>query len=223
MQNNRCWLQLSAGKGPLECSFLAAKVLKIIEKELIQNNINFKVLDIQEDEKAHCYKSVLLSLEGQKGEEWLLKDFLSRWAGTVKWQCQSPFRPKHKRKNWFMGIEAFTEPDKLSWNEQDIKVELYRSSGPGGQHVNKTETAVRVTHIPTGFRAIAQEERSQRMNLALAKLRLMQELSDYNIKIEREQNQQKWQKHQDLERGNPKITFVGLNFSEQLEQNSSKK
>lgn len=89
-----------------------------------------------------------------------------------------------------------------------------RASGPGGQHVNKTASAVRVTHVKTNISAIAQEERSQYQNRRLALARLAQALEDEEKKKGQEKQQQLWDLHQSLERGNPVRIFEGLEFVE---------
>jgi peptide chain release factor len=80
--------------------------------------------------------------------------------------------------------------------------ETMRASGPGGQHVNRTESAVRVTHLPTGVQASASEERSQHRNRKLALARLAAKLEEQTERSHGELRQQRWRAHQDLERGN---------------------
>jgi peptide chain release factor len=136
-----------------------------------------------------------------------LESFANSWRGTVQWIARSPFRPEHKRKNWFVGIEILDPVDETSFSPKDVRWETMRASGPGGQHVNRTESAVRVTHLPTGVQCTAMEERSQHRNRKLALSRLTQKLNDINSKRRDEAREERWRAHQELERGNPVRVF----------------
>lgn len=87
-------------------------------------------------------------------------------VGTILWVCQSPLRPQHRRKNWYLDVTLFAEPARDFSSE--VRLETMRSSGPGGQHANKTETAVRATHIATGLSVKIGGSRSQSANKAAA-------------------------------------------------------
>jgi len=147
--------------------------------------------------------SALISISG--GSE--LEAFAASWIGTVQWTARSPFRPEHKRKNWFVGVDVIEPVDETSFSPQDVHWQTMRASGPGGQHVNKTESAVRVIHVPTGTEATAMEERSQYRNRKLALARLMQKLNRLDAKRFGEARHVRWRAHQDLQRGNPVRVF----------------
>jgi peptide chain release factor len=93
--------------------------------------------------------------------------------------------------------------EETRFDAKDVKWETMRASGPGGQHVNRTESAVRVTHLPTGIQASAAEERSQHRNRKLALARLAQKLAEVDAKQHGEAREKRWRAHQELERGNP--------------------
>ena len=103
-------------------------------------------------------------------------------------------------------------PETPAWTLDELRIDTMRSSGPGGQHVNKTSSAVRITHLPTGISVVAQEERSQHRNRALAMARLAKvfELSAEDAKNEK--TKELWLQHWDLERGNEIQTYIGPEF-----------
>ncbi|HEX9062706.1 MAG TPA: peptide chain release factor H, partial [Clostridia bacterium] len=152
-------------------------------------------------------KSVLLSLECQEQDE--PNDIVN---GTILWTCKSPYRPNHKRKNWFINVEAFRSSENLSFSVNDVKFEAMRSSGPGGQNVNKVESAVRALHIPTGLTTTASEERSQYMNKKLALGRLENLIKARNEEKLNSNKKSMWMQHNTLERGNPVRTYEGIEF-----------
>ncbi len=98
--------------------------------------------------------------------------------------------------------------------EKDLVFESFHSSGPGGQNVNKLETAVRVKHKPTGITTVAQEERSQYQNKKLALARLVISLKNYEDKNIGKVKQELWNQHNKLERGNPIRSFLEFPFKE---------
>jgi peptide chain release factor len=131
----------------------------------------------------------------------------------VQWIGKSRFRPGHKRQNWFVGVSLAPEPEAFAdLNEADIEYQAMRASGPGGQHVNKTDSAVRALHRPSGLVATAQEQRSQHANRKLARLKLAIMLEEQRGQSQNEALRAKWQSHRELERGNPVRVYVGTRF-----------
>ncbi len=200
------WIQISSGKGPDECELAVSLFLESYQAECTKNKIKTKVIDAVPGNKSRNLKSVLLSLEPHGNE---VVEIIS---GTVLWVCTSPYRPNHKRKNWFINIEVFNNPDKLEFYEKDVRFESMRSSGPGGQNVNKVETAVRALHLPTGFTVTASEERSQLMNKKLALSRLSNLIKAKNIEDFSNHKRSMWVQHNSLERGNPVRVYEGKSF-----------
>ncbi len=204
------FIQLSSGKGPVECgraTFLACSfLLKELNDFGVKAELQSKILD----SAPKTYKSAVISIKSAISEE--VRHYVESWEGTVQWSCSSPFRPSHKRKNWFLGVEVIKPPEKLSLEPRDIKLETFRASGPGGQHVNTTDSAVRATHIPTGISVIASEERSQAMNRRVAFVRLAAKIEQVNSAGVDDYEKSCWDNHNELQRGNPVRTFKGPNF-----------
>ena len=207
------WLQISSGRGPVECQLAAAKLTDVLIKEARAAQLSCEVLEIVEGDGRGCALSALLSIGGAGALA-----FAGKSCGSVLWVCPSPVRPAHKRKNWFVGVEALTPADAETSviRLQDVTFESMRASGPGGQHVNKTESAVRATHRPSGLVALAREERSQAMNKKLAVARLIAQVARSADKAQADADRDRWTRHDTLERGRPVRTFEGLKFSERL-------
>lgn len=201
------WFQISSGRGPEECAWVVAQVLRVLTLEARTQAVSVELLDAVPARTKGAFHSVLLALEGER-----LAGLHTRWVGTIQWIGRSPFRPLYKRRNWFVGVEAFAEPQPLGASLADVKVETMRASGPGGQHVNKTESAVRMTHRPTGLTVTAREERSQAANRKLARARLAALLRETEQSQAERDRQRRWTQHDALIRGNPVRIFEGPGF-----------
>jgi len=197
------WLQVSAGQGPVECAWAVLQVVEKMRESAASAGVELTTLDVMPGPRPGTSQSVLLSLRG--GEA--VGPFLATWRGTIQWVARSPFRPEHKRKNWFVGVEILTPPPDASFDSREVRFETMRASGPGGQHVNRTESAVRVTHLPTGVQASASEERSQHRNKKLALARLAARLEQRHHERHAEASRTRWQAHHTLERGNATRIF----------------
>lgn len=207
---DQCWLQITSGRGPDECAYFVGKLCQIIRKESQNSNLEVEIIEAIPAQQPDSYLSVLLSVKGE-----FCHKFANQWQGSIQWICQSPFRPQHKRKNWFIGIDVWSVPQETEeLSEKKVKFESMRSSGPGGQNVNKLETAVRVIHSPTGITAVAQEERSQYLNKKLALAKLFALLEAQKNQALQKVDQERWQKHNELERGNPIRIYQGEKFKQ---------
>lgn len=199
------WIQISAGRGPVECARAAQLLAQSLCDELGKNGSKVNLLACEEDARGGL-RSALLSTDSAD-----LGDLQA--GGTVQWIAPSTDRPGHKRKNWFVDVAvlrepaASQEPSRRSW-----KVETMRSAGAGGQHVNKTESAVRVTDPATGLSANASEERSQHRNRALAFARLEEKLSLRERSQGDKLRNLLWERHDQLQRGRPVRIYEGGGF-----------
>jgi peptide chain release factor len=191
------WLMLSAGRGPGECELAVAGLLRAVLAEAAVTGVDAAVLDLQCG--RHGLLSALVALDGDGA------DTLARsWEGSLLWVCPSPLRPGWGRKRWFIGGSRLSPPGPANaFREADLRFETMRASGPGGQHINKTESAVRLTHVPTDTVVAAREERSQHRNRALALARLHAALEVRGREARRAAERERWTRHNALERGNP--------------------
>lgn len=210
--SERVWMQITSGRGPVECQIAVSKLAEVLLLEARNAGLAAEVLDAVQGEERGSALSALLSIDGNGA-----RAFAARSKGSVLWICASPARPNHKRKNWFVGVDVLAPPDPATAKDvkvSDVIFEAMRASGPGGQHVNKTESAVRATHKPTGLVTVALEERSQVMNRKLALARLSSMIAAGAKAARAEADRHRWAQHDALERGDPVRTFRGVDFRE---------
>jgi peptide chain release factor len=184
------------------------KALTYLIQEAAQCGVRLDVMEQLDGYHPGDLRSVLVALEGERADA-----LAHSWQGSVQWTCRSPYRPTHRRKNWFISGRVFTPPTATELSAADIRYEALRASGPGGQHVNTTDSAVRAVHGPTGLSVKVQTERSQHANKRLARELLLcklaskaQEAGDAQRALQRAQ-------HHQLERGNPARLFIGERFA----------
>ncbi|RLK02375.1 peptide chain release factor H [Tenacibaculum discolor] len=200
-------IQFTAGRGPSECCWVVAKVLKAFIKAVVEHKIIYDILHKEKGIENGTIQSVSVQLKGNN-----LSLFLKDWMGTIQWIGKSTFRKYHKRKNWFIGCFELEYNNELTIQEKDIEFQAIRSSGPGGQHVNKVSSAVRAKHSTTGIQILVSESRSQHQNKKIAVQRLKTLIANHNINQLQNTIKQEWENHLDLERGNPVKVFVGTDF-----------
>lgn len=202
-------IQITSGRGPVECALAVTKIAAILVKEANQQQLVATYLP----STTAASDSIFIEIKGTDKQG--IQAFIESWLGSIQWVCSSPLRPKHKRKNWFIGIFE-TEPREQAvlWEEKDFAYQAIRSSGAGGQHVNKVSSAVRITHLPTGLQVIAMDSRSQHQNKKLAKERLLLKLEQSKENHAELVEKQTWMNQLQIARGNPTRLFIGPQFKQ---------
>ncbi|MEO7976836.1 peptide chain release factor H [Flavobacterium sp.] len=203
-------IQITSGRGPAECSWVVAQVLKNFLEEANDNKIKTTLLQRETGIENGTVETATILLESND-----LNEFVNSWIGTIQWIGQSQFRKFHKRKNWFIGIFEVDKATTTKITEKDIQYQTMRSSGAGGQHVNKVSSAIRATHVPTGISVVAMDSRSQHQNKKLATERLLQKFKDETVKQFKAEFQSQWMNQLQVQRGNPIRVFQGFDFKKQ--------
>ena len=200
-------IQITSGRGPAECCWVVAQVLKVFIRTLKEEQLAYTILQKVQGIENRTLQSVTVQIEGKA-----LEQFLKPWKGTIQWIGKSSFRPQHKRKNWFVGLYEIEEHQEFQLYEKDIIYQATRSSGPGGQHVNKVSSAIRAIHQPSNIQVLVMDSRSQHQNKKIAKQRLQDKVAEMQLQTLKDTVKHQWENHLQLERGNPVKVFSGSDF-----------
>jgi peptide chain release factor 2 len=162
---NDCYIEINAGAGGTEAQDWAEMLMRMYTRWAEKHGYKVQLLDSSEGEQAGI-KSATLQIVGPTAYGWLKTE-----AGVHRLVRISPFDSAARRQTSFASVWVYPVVDEnieIEVNENDLRVDTYRASGAGGQHVNKTESAIRLTHLPTGIVVACQTDRSQHRNRATA-------------------------------------------------------
>ncbi len=202
---NGCFLMIKPGAGGTESCDWAQMLLRMYIRWAERNDMSAEVVDVSlGDEAGIKYASLRFPKDFSYG-------YLKSEKGIHRLVRISPFDAAKRRHTSFAAVEVIPKIDEgleVEINDADLKIDTFRSSGPGGQHVNKTDSAVRITHTPTSIVASAQSEKSQHQNKHIAMEMLKSRLYQHFQALEKEKQKKLVGEKKDIQWGNQIRSYV---------------
>jgi peptide chain release factor 2 len=186
MDPNNCFVDINAGQGGTEAQDWAQMLLRMYSKYCDRRGFKVELLEESEGEVAGL-KSASIRVTGPYAYGYLRTE-----TGIHRLVRKSPFDSNARRHTSFASVFVYPEVDEsieIEINPADLRIDTYRASGAGGQHVNRTDSAVRITHIPSGIVVASQNDRSQHRNKAEAMAMLKSKLYETELRKRNEQKQ----------------------------------
>ena len=186
MDANNCYLDIQAGSGGTEAQDWANILLRMYLRWADQHGFDAEIVELSEGEVAGI-KSATVHIRGEYAFGWLRTEI-----GVHRLVRKSPFDSGNRRHTSFSAVFASPEIDddiEIDINPADLRIDTYRSSGAGGQHVNRTDSAVRITHEPTGIVVQCQNDRSQHKNKDQAMKQLKAKLYEFELQKQNAEKQ----------------------------------
>ena len=182
---NSCFLEVHSGAGGVEAQDWAEMIVRMYTRWCEKKKFNFEILEENSGEEAGV-KSLTMRIDGDYSYGWLKKE-----SGIHRLVRISPFDSNSRRHTSFASVWVYPVIDEkieVNINEKDLRIDTYRASGAGGQHVNKTDSAVRITHLPSKIVVQCQNNRSQHKNKSTAFSMLKARI--YEMELQKKESEQ---------------------------------
>jgi peptide chain release factor 2 len=205
MDPNNAYIDIQSGSGGTEAQDWAEMLLRMYTKWAESRDFNIQVTDLSHGDVAGI-KSASILVEGEYAYGWLRTE-----TGVHRLVRKSPFDSGNRRHTSFASVFISPEIDEsieIELNNSDVRIDTYRASGAGGQHVNKTDSAVRLTHEPTGIVAQCQSDRSQHKNKENAFKQLKSKLYELELQKQKDEQQVLEDSKSDIGWGNQIRSYV---------------
>ena len=200
-----CYLDIQSGSGGTEAQDWAEMLLRMYLRWAESKGFSTEVMEVSDGDVAGI-KSATIKVSGDYAYGWLRTE-----TGVHRLVRKSPFDSGNRRHTSFASVFVYPEIDDnidIDINPADLRIDVYRASGAGGQHVNKTESAVRITHVPTGIVTQCQNNRSQHSNKDQAMKQLKAKLYELEIQKKNAEKQQMEENKSDIGWGSQIRSYV---------------
>lgn len=205
LDGNDAYLQVNAGAGGTEACDWAGMIFRMYMRWAEQRGYKISLMDKQDGEVAGV-KNAILEIQGENAYGWLKSE-----SGVHRLVRISPFDSNARRHTSFCSVSVTPVVDdniEIKVEDKDLRVDTYRASGSGGQHVNRTDSAVRITHLPTGIVVACQNQRSQHQNRDAAMKMLKAKLYEREIQAREALRDQKESEKTDIAWGHQIRSYV---------------
>ena len=203
--NKNVLLEIHSGAGGVESQDWVEMLFRMYTRWAESKNFAISLIDQNIGDEAGL-KSVTIKIEGENAYGWLKLE-----SGVHRLVRISPFDSQSRRHTSFASAFCYPEVDNtvdINIVEKDLRIDTYRASGAGGQHVNKTDSAVRITHLPSNISVQCQNSRSQHRNKTMAMEMLKSKLYEIELKKEDEENKKSRSEKSNISWGNQIRSYV---------------